>query len=545
MSSGEPKINYEEPQRSPAGELSWLRTTKVALRDIEGRVIGILGTDEDISEGKRMEYLLRESEARHRSLFQNNHATMLVIEPETGRVVDANDAACRYYGCSLNKLVGKSISEINTLSADELFEEMARAKAETRRYFVFNHRLASGEVRPVEVYSGPVEYGGKRLLYSIVHDISERKKAEEQRESLIIELKNAFSKFFRYAQAKFPAQHYLISLRGHMKTARLLTSEEHVSGAGLSVIEMAELLTQYAKGNSVRHDLKHFLLNLRKSVTDTAVIAAIDKVIKAHDGAVYKWAIEPGYRQGAEFGDSAFFERDYAPPEMIGTFQIDSLWKALLDKIDNAGDLPRATGMKVEPSTVEVAVGQDVNFTARGTSQEFPSMCAVSNVKWTIDQGGIGTLSNTTSNPVTFHALSVGKAKVTATYAGKAFEATVVVTAQPSAEAGTPSSDDTGDGQGGEACTIDDENARGPVDASAPLPGSEGTSTTSGGARRKRLSAESLAQDGCNCRVSRSSSSWTATLAGVLGLALLVVRRRSTGAGHSTRRISCHNRSHM
>jgi PAS domain S-box-containing protein len=194
MVSGISKINYEELQSTPTGNQIWLRTVKVPLHDQEGHITGLLGTYEDITERKAMEKRLRESEGRYRNLFQNNHAILLVIDPENGRIVDANPAACRYYGYNLDHLRGMSITDINVLTSEQVFEEMARAKAEERKHFYFYHRLANGEVHPVEVYSGPTMVNGRELLYSIVHDISERKKAEEEKERLILELRDALSK---------------------------------------------------------------------------------------------------------------------------------------------------------------------------------------------------------------------------------------------------------------------------------------------------------------------------------------------------------------
>ena len=62
---------------------------------------------------------------------------------------------------------------------------------EQRRHFIFRHRLSNGDIRDVEVYSGPLQLRGKQLLYSIVHDITDRKQAEEEREKLINELQEA------------------------------------------------------------------------------------------------------------------------------------------------------------------------------------------------------------------------------------------------------------------------------------------------------------------------------------------------------------------
>lgn len=105
---------------------------------------------------------------------------MLLINPDDGEVVDASMGACQYYGYSLSDLTAMSIFDINTMSNDEIAVEMQRAKEESKNHFNFRHRLASGEVRDVEVYSNPIPMEGQKFLYSIIHDISERKQAEEQ-----------------------------------------------------------------------------------------------------------------------------------------------------------------------------------------------------------------------------------------------------------------------------------------------------------------------------------------------------------------------------
>jgi PAS domain S-box-containing protein len=136
----------------------------------------------EIDERTRVEEALRESEERYRSLFQNNHAVMLLIDPETSRIMDANPAACAYYGFSKEELVEMKITNINMLAQEQTYLEMQSAKAEGGKRFEFRHRLAGGEVRDVEVYSGPIRVGGRELLYSIIHDITERKWAEAELE---------------------------------------------------------------------------------------------------------------------------------------------------------------------------------------------------------------------------------------------------------------------------------------------------------------------------------------------------------------------------
>lgn len=123
---------------------------------------------------------LAEAESRYRSLFQNNHAVLLLINPDTGRIIDANPAASSYYGWEHEQLISMNISEINTLSPSEVEQEMRKAIFEKRHYFLFKHRRASGEVADVEVYSGPIQFSGQTLLYSIVHDVSEQNKSRKE-----------------------------------------------------------------------------------------------------------------------------------------------------------------------------------------------------------------------------------------------------------------------------------------------------------------------------------------------------------------------------
>jgi hypothetical protein len=85
----------------------------------------------------------------------------------------------------------KKITQINMLTQDQVYEEMERARSEKRSHFIFKHCLSNGEVRDVEVFSGPINFRGKKLLCSIVHDITDRVIAETEREKLIKELQDA------------------------------------------------------------------------------------------------------------------------------------------------------------------------------------------------------------------------------------------------------------------------------------------------------------------------------------------------------------------
>ena len=92
----------------------------------------------------------------------------------SGHILDANAAACSFYGWSRDVICSKSISEINQLDPKAVEAEYQAAVKGARNYFIFPHRIASGEIRTVEVHSTPVTINGKPVLVSIIHDITSR-----------------------------------------------------------------------------------------------------------------------------------------------------------------------------------------------------------------------------------------------------------------------------------------------------------------------------------------------------------------------------------
>ncbi len=123
---------------------------------------------------------LRRSEARLRTLFARNKAVMLLIDPATGAILEANAAAQRFYGYTRRQFTGMHLEDISLHPPGRVGEARERAAGEARDYSVFLHRLASGERRTVEVYSSPIESQGQTLLFTIIHDITERMGVEDE-----------------------------------------------------------------------------------------------------------------------------------------------------------------------------------------------------------------------------------------------------------------------------------------------------------------------------------------------------------------------------
>jgi diguanylate cyclase (GGDEF)-like protein/PAS domain S-box-containing protein len=171
-------ITYEETVDTVDGLRTFL-ATKGPLRDADGKVIGIFGISRDITERTRADAALRRREGHFRKFFEKNSSMMLLIDPESGRILDANEQAVAFYGYPQQTLLNMSIQDINTLTPDQVARERERALREERNYFQFTHRLANAELREVEVYSSPIVHDDRAQLWSIIHDVTERRRSQE------------------------------------------------------------------------------------------------------------------------------------------------------------------------------------------------------------------------------------------------------------------------------------------------------------------------------------------------------------------------------
>jgi PAS domain S-box-containing protein len=164
--------------------------------DRDGKVVSIAVFARQITEQKRALKALHESHERYKSLFEDNQTVILLIHPDTWDIVDANPAACSFYGYRKEELTSKQITEINILPREEIKRILKGVRTTPQRHFAFPHRLASGEIRQVESFTGPITMNGKTLLYTMVHDITERVRAEkafwesQKRYQLLIESMN-------------------------------------------------------------------------------------------------------------------------------------------------------------------------------------------------------------------------------------------------------------------------------------------------------------------------------------------------------------------
>jgi diguanylate cyclase (GGDEF)-like protein/PAS domain S-box-containing protein len=188
------RFESEFRMRHQRGEWIWvLSKGRVTTRDDDGQAALLSGTHLDITLRREAERALRDSEAHFRQLFHDHDAVMLLVDPHSGTIADANPSAERFYGYPHDTMVGMALSQINLLGQEELADKYRSALGQEHNCFIFRHRLASSESRLVEVHASPVSRHGRMLLFSIIHDVTARRAAEhalhvlQQRLSAVIE----------------------------------------------------------------------------------------------------------------------------------------------------------------------------------------------------------------------------------------------------------------------------------------------------------------------------------------------------------------------
>jgi len=179
VASGETVSDMPIRIQWPQGEQRYLSVNGSPLKDASGQVTQIVFSMSDVTEQIHHQHIQQEALAFYRQTFEASPAVKLLIDPQTADIVDANPAAARFYGYPAETLQQMKITDINILPSKTVLGNIEQTRTHQTNHWYFPHRLASGEIRQVEVHSSRFYLHGRELLYSIIHDITDRQCFED------------------------------------------------------------------------------------------------------------------------------------------------------------------------------------------------------------------------------------------------------------------------------------------------------------------------------------------------------------------------------
>lgn len=199
-------LDYVTLEQKKDGSKIWISTNYKGTFDQNNKLEYIEGTIEDITERRRTEESLRESEERFRELFENNHTILILVDPETKFIIEGNSAAASFYGCTIEELKNICLYDCIVNTPDIIDAEIQQIKDKKGRHSTSQIFVADGSIRKVELYSGFINTQKGRILYAFVYDQTEqtiaRKKIEIFNEAIdqsfscvVITDKNAIIEF--------------------------------------------------------------------------------------------------------------------------------------------------------------------------------------------------------------------------------------------------------------------------------------------------------------------------------------------------------------
>jgi PAS domain S-box-containing protein len=202
----------------------------------------------------------KESGEMFRRVFELHNAIMLLIDSADGRIVDANKAAEKFYGYSRSDLSSMNMQEINLYTPEQIKTAMLSAQKGTKNFFMFPHRLASGEMVTIEAHSTLISVDGKELLFSIIHDISKRKLVEDALLESEAKYRSLFDKAMNGIFIYDPETMIIFDANPVMSEIYGYGYEELI---GMNCLELSAEVEESIKASSAAHEDGRFKVKIR------------------------------------------------------------------------------------------------------------------------------------------------------------------------------------------------------------------------------------------------------------------------------------------
>ncbi|MBN2373146.1 PAS domain S-box protein [bacterium] len=259
-------LNTEIREKTKDGRTIWINLNLTPRFDEKGGVIGFLGIGEDITERKRAEEALQESEEKWRSLVENAPLFILIVDNK-GMIQFINRVM---FGKGIEELTGRSIYEFIHASYHGMFrksiEQIAKTgKAEPIR---FTASSPDGVILWYETYFGSIKHKGQAVAITLISmDITERRRMEEE----LIKTGKLESMSLLAGGIAHDFNNILVAILGNISLARLNMSKDDVN---------FEILAQAENASNRAKNLTHQLLNFTKGGATIKKTTSISELIK-------------------------------------------------------------------------------------------------------------------------------------------------------------------------------------------------------------------------------------------------------------------------
>ncbi|MGA9362789.1 MAG: PAS domain S-box protein [Bacteroidota bacterium] len=281
LQTGRPVLNREEYVLETEGQKRWLLTSKLPLRDDKGQIIGLVGIGRDITERKRVEEALKESESRFRSIIESSKDGIILFDGKERKILFGNGAMAKLLGCSKEDLVGRSIPSLHPS------EEWASIEQEFQKHVsgevLFSAGIpvlcSDGSVLYADISSSLITLDGRSYFSAFFRDITERKRVEAALRTSEAQLSNAV-KMAHLGHWEYDVASDLFTFNDHFY-AMFRTTAEQVGGYTMSS-------SQYAQRFVHPDDMPVVGVEIRKALetTDPQFSRQIEHRIIYSDGEI-------------------------------------------------------------------------------------------------------------------------------------------------------------------------------------------------------------------------------------------------------------------
>jgi PAS domain S-box-containing protein len=193
-SAGDGVTRTVQDMRCPASstEPSWIEIQEASVKDAEGHVIGAVAHFQDVTDLKAAQNAVAEEMARRRILVEQSRDGIVVLD-ENGKVWESNEAFATMLGYSPEEMLSLHVWDWESLLPRDRVREMIESVDSSGDHFVTVHRRKDGSTYEVEISTNGAFYGGKKYIFCVCRDITEKVRAEREREALIAKLQEALA----------------------------------------------------------------------------------------------------------------------------------------------------------------------------------------------------------------------------------------------------------------------------------------------------------------------------------------------------------------